>query len=220
MTALVRYRLALLFRSGRWLPPTLFYAAIVLIGSQGSSGVGEALGYSAAILVPGVAWLTRAALTAEPEAARHCVAAAVGPRRTHLAALASALIAGLLLAACGVAVMLISVGRAKPESALTAGLVTAAICLLAGSAVGAVCNPPIIARAAFAIPIAGIVAIGVLVAAGSPVNSAITGITPSDTPARMPVIPAVVVLAVTAVCWAVSAYAASRKEFHVSDESD
>jgi hypothetical protein len=220
MTALVRYRLALLLRSGHWLPPTLFYAAVVLIGSQGSSGVGEALGYSAAILVPGVAWMTRAALTAEPEAARHCVAAAVGPRRTHLAALASGLIAGLVLAACGVGVMLISVGKTKPESALTAGLVTAAICLLTGSAVGAVCNPPIIARAAFAIPIAGIVAIGVLVAGGSPVNAAITGITPSDTQARMPVGPAVIVLVVTIACWAVSAYTASRKEFHVSDESD
>jgi hypothetical protein len=220
MIALVHYRLALLLRSGRWLPPTLFYAAVVLIGSQGSSGVGEALGYGAAILVPGVAWLTRASLTAEPEAARHCVAAAVGPRRTHLAALTSALIAGLVLGACGVAIMLVSVGKTKPASALTAGLLTAAICLLTGSAVGAVCNPPVIARAAFAIPIAGIVAIGVLVASGSPVNSAITGITPSDTPARMPVVPAVIVLAATVVCWAVSAYAASRREFHVSDESD
>lgn len=217
MPALIRYYVALLMRSGRWLPATLFYAAIVTIGTQGSAKVGEALGYAGAILVPSVAWLTRAALTAEPEAARHCVAGAVGPRRPHIAALAAATIGGFVLAAFGAAAMLASVGTLHPTGALTAGLLTMALCVLAGSAVGALCNPPILVRAAWAIPIAGIVAITVLVATGSPVNAAIRGITPSDQGAKLPLLPAVLVVAATAVCWAVSTYVAARKEFHVGE---
>lgn len=217
MPALIRYYLALLMRSGRWLPATLFYAAIVSIGTQGSTKVGEALGYAGAILVPAVAWLTRAALTAEPEAARHCVAGAVGPRRPHIAALAAATIGGLVLAACGAAAMLSAVGTIHPLGALTAGLLTMALCILAGSAVGALCNPPILVRAAWAIPIAGILAITVLVAAGSPVNAAIRGITPSDQGAHLPLMPAALVVVATAVCWTVSTYVAARKEFHISE---
>jgi hypothetical protein len=220
MPALIRYYLALLLRSGRWLPATIFYAAIVSIGTQGSAKVGEALGYAGAILVPSVAWLTRAALTAEPEAARHCVAGAVGPRRPHIAALAAATIGGFVLAAGGAAAMLAAVGTVHPIGALTAGLLTMALCVLAGSAVGALCNPPILVRAAWAIPIAGILAITVLVTTGSPVNAAIRGITPSDQGARLPLLPAVLVIAATALCWTVSTYVAARKEFHVDGDGN
>ncbi|WP_194920428.1 hypothetical protein [Catenulispora rubra] len=217
MPALIRYYVALLLRSGRWLPATIFYAAIVSIGTQGSAKVGEALGYAGAGLVPSVAWLTRAALTAEPEAARHCVAGAVGPRRPHVAALAAATIVGFVLAAGGAAGMLAAVGSIHPTTALTAGLLTMALCVLAGSGVGALCNPPLLVRATWAIPIAGILAITVLVAAGSPVNAAIRGITPSDQAPRLPLLPAVLVIAATAVCWTVSTYVAARKEFHVGE---
>lgn len=219
MSALIRYYVALLLRSGRWLPATIFYAAIVSIGTQGSAKVGEALGYAGAGLVPSVAWLTRAALTAEPEAARHCVAGAVGPQRPHIAALAAAAIVGFVLAAGGAAGMLAAVGSIHPTTALTAGLLTMATCVVAGSAVGALCNPPLLIRATWAIPIAGILAITVLVAAGSPVNAAIRGITPIDRAPRLPLLPAVLVIAATVVCWTVSTYVAARKEFHV-DETD
>ncbi|MEZ0108146.1 hypothetical protein ABH920_002144 [Catenulispora sp. EB89] len=217
MSALIRYYVALLLRSGRWLPATIFYAAIVSIGTQGSAKVGEALGYAGAGLVPSVAWLTRAALTAEPEAARHCVAGAVGPRRPHIAALAAAAIVGFVPAAGGAAGMLAAVGSVHPTTALTAGLLTMATCVVAGSAVGALCNPPLLIRATWAIPIAGILAITVLVAAGSPVNAAIRGITPIDRAPRLPLLPAVLVIAATAVCWTVSTYVAARKEFHVGE---
>ena len=219
MPALIRYYVALLLRSGRWLPATIFYAAIVSIGTQGSAKIGEALGYAGAILVPSVAWLTRAALTAEPEAARHCVAGAVGPRKPHIAALAAATLGGFVLAAGGATAMLSTVGTIHPTTALAAGLLTMALCVLAGSAVGALCNPPILVRATWAIPVAGILAITVLVTTGSPVNAAIRGITPSDQGARLPLLPAILVIAATALCWTVSTYVAARKEFHVG-ESD
>lgn len=214
MTALTRYYLSLLLRSGRWLPPTMLYAACVAVGAQGSSRVGDALGYAGAVLVPAVAWLTRATLTAEPEAARHCVAAATGPRRACVAALTAALTGGVVLMAFGAVVMLANVGRVRPGEALAAGALTMAACALAGTAVGALCNPPVIPRAVLAIPVTGIAALGVIVAGASPVNAAVRGITPSDAGARLPLVPAFVVVVGTAVCWAVSARAAARREFH------
>lgn len=53
------------------------------------------------MLVPAVAWLTRAMLTGEPSAARACAAAAAGRYRAHLAELVTALTGGLVLAVIG-----------------------------------------------------------------------------------------------------------------------
>ncbi|HSR86313.1 MAG TPA: hypothetical protein VLM11_19215 [Streptosporangiaceae bacterium] len=58
--------------------------------------------WSAALLVPVVALLTRSMLTAEPAAARACVAAARGPRRAQLATLITAVAGGAGLGLAGV----------------------------------------------------------------------------------------------------------------------
>jgi hypothetical protein len=77
--ALVRYQAALLLRSQRWVAPLLGYAALVAVSTSiGGQSLADGLDWSAAMLVPGVAWLTRSVLTAEPAAARACVAAAGG----------------------------------------------------------------------------------------------------------------------------------------------
>lgn len=82
MIPLLRYQAALLVRSHRWVPPVLLYAVLVAIGGGGGGQpLSDGLDWSAAILVPAAAWLTRSMLTAEPAAARACVAAASGPRR-------------------------------------------------------------------------------------------------------------------------------------------
>lgn len=86
MIALIRYQLAVLLRSHRWLAPVLGY--LVLVVSVGAADAGEqtlraGLVWSAAMLVPVVAWLTRAALTAEPASARACAAAAAGRARSR-----------------------------------------------------------------------------------------------------------------------------------------
>ena len=98
MTALVRYQVALLVRSQRWVPSVLLFVVLVGAGSVTGEPLREGLGWSALSLVPAVGWLTRTALTAEPAAARACVAAASGPRRAHIVALVVALAGGLLLA--------------------------------------------------------------------------------------------------------------------------
>ncbi|MCT9145351.1 ABC transporter, partial [Streptomyces violarus] len=97
MTALLRYHAALLLRSQRWLPPFLLYAAFLAISVQAGQPVLDSLGYSAAALLPVAAWLARICVTDEPEAARGCVAAAVGPGRAHVACLLVALTGAVAL---------------------------------------------------------------------------------------------------------------------------
>src|ERR1700761_7082006 len=82
--ALLRYQLALLGRSYRGLAPALLYAAVVVAGSFGGMPLADGLGWSSAMLVPAVGWLTRVALTMEPGAARACASTAGGARRGQL----------------------------------------------------------------------------------------------------------------------------------------
>jgi hypothetical protein len=134
MIALTRYQLAVLLRGHRWVGPLLRYATLLTFVADGSTQpLREGLNWSAAMLVPAVAWLTRSARTAEPPAARACVAVAGGPHRAHLAALAAALAGGVLLGAGGAGYeVAISKWPAHPSGvalAVAAGLVGAIIFL-------------------------------------------------------------------------------------------
>jgi hypothetical protein len=158
--ALLRYQTAIMLRSHRWIFPVIAYGALIAVGAAGSTPLAEGLDWSAAMLVPVVAFLTRSMLTAEPDAARACAAAAAGPFRAQLATLLTALGSGIVLAVVGACLMVTtseSVAKlpqpgvaAKFTAAfwhpqvLAAGLVTAVVCLLVGSAVGALCNPPLL----------------------------------------------------------------------------
>ena len=104
MIALLRYQAANLIRSHRWIVPVIVYALLISVGGAGPGGaaLADGLAWSAAILVPAMALLTRSLLTAEPAAARACVSAASGPARAQFATLAAAFIAGALLGLAGV----------------------------------------------------------------------------------------------------------------------
>src|ERR1700759_2694500 len=95
------------------------------------------LDWSGAMLVPVVAFLTRAMLTAEPAAARACVSAASGPVRAQLATLLVAFAGGAVLSPVGACYELVTAGH---QTALLvpffAGLGKALVCVLVGSAVG------------------------------------------------------------------------------------
>ena len=110
------------------------------------AGLTQGLAWSALLLVPVEAWLTRSMLTAEPAAARACVAAAGGPRRAQVAALTAALLAGAAFGLLGVAWEVFSLGlpRLPATNAIRTGtafaevgggLAAALICLLVGSAI-------------------------------------------------------------------------------------
>jgi hypothetical protein len=217
LIALIRYQIAVLLRGHRWVGPLLLYATLLTFVADGSAQpLREGLNWSAAMLVPAVAWLTRSALTAEPPAARACVAVAGGPHRAHLAALAAALAFGVLLGTAGAGYeVAISAWPARPSGvalAVAAGLVGAVICLLVGSAVGALCNPPLVrSRGIGLLGTIGAV-IAALVATVSPANAALRGSGGvAQAPGWLTGLPLLVALALVAATWLTSTLLAARR---------
>jgi hypothetical protein len=229
LIAIGRYHLSLLLRSHRWIPAAVVY----VIGVVGRGGVGgpatahgsalaQGLSWSALMLVPCAAWLSRSMLTAEPSAARAVVAAAAGPRRAQLAALAAASTFTAGFGVAGTIWELVTSGVVRAPStntvqlgatfgALGHGLVSALICLLVGSAIGALCNPPVIWRPAASMLASTGAVVLALVATVSPANAAVRsgyGHTSSSWPPGLPVIAAIVLLIVA---WSISALIAARR---------
>src|ERR1700722_5877071 len=120
MTVLIRYQLSLLLRSHRWIPAAVVYVVgVVGLGGVGGSvtrngsALAQGLSWSALMLVPVEAWLSRSVLTAEPPAARAVVAAATGPRRAQLAALGAALSFAAIFGLIGVGWEVITCGAVR-----------------------------------------------------------------------------------------------------------
>jgi hypothetical protein len=181
VTALVRYQLALLLRAQRWLPPLLLYAGVLGVGVRAGQPVLDSLGYAAAPLVPVAAWLVRVCVTGEPEAARHCAAAAVGPARAHLAALLAALTVSSVLGAASVPVVVAVSDPRSTDHSVAVALWPAAV----ASTV--------------------LVALLALVAGGSPANAAVRGLVGGSRSGDVPLpwVPfagALVMAAVAATC--------------------
>jgi len=239
MTALLRYQAAILLRSHRWIFPLIAYGLLITVGAAGSTSLAETLDWSGAMLVPVVAFLTRAMLTAEPDAARACVAAAAGPVRAQLATLIVPLGGGAALGAAAIAFGVLTAEAASkaPGSGLAgkvtaaaghpgivaAGLLIALVCLLVGSAAGALCNPPLLRHRAAAM-LSTLAAIVVALAASvSPASAAISHTTAraadplaANWPGTGPLAGAACLLAVA---WGVSVLAATRRDtWSVSSE--
>ncbi|MFH9870058.1 ABC transporter [Streptomyces lydicus] len=184
MIALLRYQAALLIGSHRWLPPVILYAAFLAVGVQSGAPILDAFGWAAAGLLPVAVWLTRVCVTNEPPAARSCTAAVAGPGRVHLACVLTAVGAGALLALLGAVVVLL---LSDPHSgdhrvavpvlpATTAGLLAALACLLLGTAIGTLCNWPVLRNPGWGIPTGLTAALLLLVLGASPANAAVTGL--------------------------------------------
>ncbi|MFF3389688.1 ABC transporter [Streptomyces sp. NPDC002669] len=184
MTALLRYQTALLVRSQHWLAPVLLYAAFLAVGVQWGRPVLDSLGYAAAGLLPVTAWLVRLCVNQEPPAARTVTAAAAGPVRAHLAALLAALGCAGLLGTAGTVIVLVISRPAGADNGVRvpllpagiAGLLAAACCVLLGAAVGALCTRPLLHRRGWSVAATVAAALLVLVAEGSPANSAVAGL--------------------------------------------
>ena len=232
MIALLRYQSAILLRSHRWIFPLIAYVLLIAVGAAGSTSLAETLDWSGAMLVPVVAFLTRGMLTAEPDAARACVSAAAGPARAQLAILIVPLGAGAVLgiAATVFDVLTAEAASSTPVSGLPgkvtatashpgivlAGLLIALVCLLVGSAVGALCNPPLLRNPAAAMLSTLAVTIAALAAGVSPANAAISHTTASPAgplaanwPGAGALVGAACLLAVT---WGVSVIAGTRRD--------
>lgn len=213
MISLLRYQWAILFRSHRWIFPLLVYVVLLATGAaQGSTPLAEGLEWSAAVLVPAVAILTRSMLIAEPDASRACVAAAADPVRAQLATLLTALSGGAVLAIGGAMFEVVSTAPGHGgtlASVLLPGLAVAAVCLLAGSAAGALCNPPLLRHTGLAI-MSTIAAVVFALASGiSPANAALRT---SGHVAQWPSLTSLVVAAVLlVVTWTASVLAAAYR---------
>jgi hypothetical protein len=160
MIALLRYQAEILLRSHRWIFPLIGYGLLIAVGAAGSTSLAQTLDWTGAMLVPVVAFLTRAILTAEPDAARAAVAAAAGPVRAQLATLIVPLGGGAALALAATVFDVLTARSATPvpESGVftkvsaasahpgivVAGLLIALVCVLVGSAIGALLNPPLL----------------------------------------------------------------------------
>jgi len=221
--ALLRYQTAILLRSHRWIFPLIAYGVLISVGAASTSPLADGLNWSGAMLVPVVAFLTRSMLTAEPDAARACAAAAAGAARTQLAALLVALGGGAVLGIAGACFEVLtseSVERhvsklsaiAAHPAILLAGLGTAVVCLLVGSAVGALCNPPLLRHPGLAM-ISTLAAIVLALASDvSPASAALRdsggALKTAHWPGGVPLIAAVCLIVVT---WGASLLAAAMR---------
>jgi hypothetical protein len=172
------------------------------------------------MLLPAVALLTRSMLSAEPDAARACVAAAAGPVRAQLAVLIAALTGGVVLALAGTGYELVTDGGVKLAAAhpgllattVAAGLGKALICAFVGSAVGTFFNRPVVRHPAVALlATIGAVVVG-LVSSVSPASAALRGSGAAVQSGGWPTgAPFGVAVALLAISWLVSARLAARR---------
>ena len=228
MIALTTYQLSLLLRSHRWIAPAVLFA-LGVIGLGGATlphgaGLSPGLAWSALLLVPVEAWLTRSMLTAEPAAARACAAAAGGPRRTQVAALIAPTVVGAAFGLIGIVWQVFRLGVprtvgsnairvGKLFSDLGGGLAAGLICLLVGSAVAVLLNPPMIRRPATAV--LGTTGAVVLALAWnrSPANAAVRSVGYAGQERTWPAgVALVAALGLVAAAWAISAQVAARRD--------
>jgi len=212
--ALIRYQSAILLRSHRWVFPLVAYALLLSVGGGRGQPLRDGLDWSAAVLVPVVAVLSRSMLTAEPGAARACVAAAAGPARAQLATLLTAPGAGavLALAGAGYEVLTDRAGPAGLLPVLGAGLATAVVCMLVGSSVGTLCNPPLVRHPIVALLGTTSAVVFALVAGVSPASAALRGNGATvPAPAWPSGVPLLVAAGLLAVSWTASVRAAARR---------
>ncbi|GAB2906987.1 ABC transporter [Streptomyces mayteni] len=182
LLALVRYRLALVVRSHRWLPPLLLYAMLLVIGVPAGDPVLESLGLAAAALLPTAAWLVRVGQAAEPPAVRARAVAAAGRARVRVAGVLTALTSSVALGAGGtLLVLLIGDAHAADRhtalplaAAAAAGTLAMLTCALLGTALGVLCNRPLLRSPAWSIPVTALSAIALLAGAASPANAAVS----------------------------------------------
>ncbi|GCD42159.1 ABC transporter [Streptomyces paromomycinus] len=184
MIPLLRYQFALLLRSHRWLPPVLLHAALLAVGVQSGGPILDSYGVAAFGLLPLAAWLCRICVTGEPPAARSCTAAAAGPGKAHLAAVLTGGLSAAGLALVGAAyVSLVADPHAADHrtavpvlAAACAGLLAGLVCVLLGTAVGALCNWPVLRSTGWSIVSGLLAALLLLIGSASPANAAVSGL--------------------------------------------
>jgi hypothetical protein len=167
VTALVRYLLADLARSQRWVAPMAVY--LVLVGVLGAAGGAAATTGSvlAAPLFPLAAWLAWVAAGCEDPVLEAVTATAAGGlRRARLGKLLTGVGAAGLLALPAVA---LTVARVPREPRVWAAVVLAlAANVIGGAAVGFACARPVVPRRGLSVVLIALVSVVELIVPGLP----------------------------------------------------
>ncbi len=222
MITLLRYHLALLLRSQRWLAPVVLYAVFLGVGVGPGQPVLDSLGYAAACLLPVTAWLVRICVTNEPSAARHCVAAPAGPARAHLAALLAAFLVPVALGTVATLFITMISDPASSDhqvpvprlSAGGAGLLGMLACVLLGTAVGAITSRPLLHTPGRAVPALVLAVFLALVLSGSPARAALTDLVTGsqDGSVRAPLLPCAAGVLIAAAATALACALTARRD--------
>ena len=209
--AVVRYHATLFGFSQRWLAPVLLYGIALAIDSAAGDKTSDAFAYSAAFLIPVAAWMTRSMLTVEPPESAAMVATLVGPARARLTALSAATGYALLCAVIGAIVASMG-GSGGNTSQVLAGICTELICVLLGSAAGAVAAPPLVPETGWGVLLASLLALGLLIARFSPADLSIRALTAvsNGNALHFPVYALPFALVVTGLAWWLATYSATR----------
>ena len=209
--AVVRYYATLFGASQRWLAPALLYGIALAIDSAAGDRTSDAYAYSAAFLVPVAAWMTRSMLVIEPGESVAMIATLVGPARARLAALSAAV--GFALACAVIGAIVASFASSGATTSMTlAGLCTELICVLMGSAAGAVAAPPLVPEAGWGVLLAGLLGLGLLIARFSPADLSIRALTAVSNGGALhfPLYALPFALVVTGLAWALATLSATR----------
>jgi hypothetical protein len=148
VTALVRYLLADVLRTQRWLPPLLVHLAV--LGMLYASDAGPPLPAYAGTCVlvyPVSVWLTVVISTAEDPVRRTItVVTAGGWARAQAAVTTLSVLAALGLALIAALVPVVTQPRPYPPGTVAQGFAALAVCALVGVGVGVLCGRPVITQ--------------------------------------------------------------------------
>lgn len=177
MIALVRYMSTALLLSQRYLAPLLLFLGLVAVLTSSDTGPLTATYASVAgVMLPCSAWLTMTLIGLEDQPHRSIVVVSAGGHlRVLLAMVGTAAMWCLLLTAAGLVLPLMFGTHTPGLADLALGIEAQLTCAFAGMAIGLVCSRLVFRRQGYALVIALVLLLAVLLGKGvSPVSIMLT----------------------------------------------
>lgn len=218
MTALVRYSLATVLHSQRYLAPVLLFLAALAVGtSNGSGPIVPSYALCAAALFICSAWFTVTLLNLDDPISRAITVVNAGRSRSVLiAAVIAASLGSLLMAVVGLVFPLLTGDHQVSGTDLVVGAEAEVCCALTGIAVGLVCSRLVIRRPGYSLLAALALVMIMLLVRGLPPVNPMFRLMSGDTPPADLVGPitgyTAVALALLLACAAVTQYVATRHD--------
>ncbi|MFD8611690.1 hypothetical protein [Streptomyces sp. NPDC059631] len=219
MIALIRYTLATVLHTQRYLAPLLLFTGLLgVLTVNGGGPLPPAYASSAGALFVCSTWLTVALMSLDEPSQRAIVVVSAGGRslRVLLAVIGAALLSCLVLMVLGLFFPLWMGDYTVTPADLLLGLEARLTCALVGIAIGVLCSRPVFGRRGHALVAALALTTGALFTRGMPpVNRLFTLMSTTPDAAGL-LAPAGVMLALSAVILAVSTavtqFVAGRRE--------